>query len=154
MADPLPLDVATLAGLFTSALLYGVFLVLLVIALYVLIHKRKTHRPNYVLISGARGMFVFGTLTLGFTYARAQKGFIYMRDADGGPIAYFADMSSLEEVVRTAFICAHLVVADAILIYRCWVVWSENYWIVAFPFVLWIGSIGTGRLHHVLLGVF
>ncbi|KZT60443.1 hypothetical protein CALCODRAFT_506885 [Calocera cornea HHB12733] len=137
MADPLPLDVATLAGLFCSALLY----VLLVIAFYVLIHKRKTHRPNYVLIAGACGMVIFSTLTLAFTYARAQKGFITLRDADGGPVAYFGAMSSTEEVLRTAFICAYLVLADAILIYRCWVVWSENYWIVAFPFLLWIGSI-------------
>jgi len=146
MAEPLPLDVATLAGLFCNALLYGIFLVLLVIALYVLILKRKTHRPNYILLTGLGGMFLFSTLVLGFTYARAQKGFITLRDADGGPDAYFGSMSSLEEVTRTGFICAYLVLADAILIYRCFVVWSENYWIVAFPVVLWLGSIAVDSI--------
>ncbi|EJU05401.1 hypothetical protein DACRYDRAFT_103887 [Dacryopinax primogenitus] len=124
MADSLALDVATLAGFFCSALLYGVFLVLLVIAFYVLIYKRKTQRPNYILLAGSCGMFVLSTFTLAFTYARAQKGFIYLRDENGGPIAYFEQINSLEEVI-----------------YRCWVVWTESYWIIAFPCFLWVASI-------------
>ena len=31
---------------------------------------------------------------------------------------------------------------DLILIYRCWIIWSRNYWITLFPVITVVGVIG------------
>ncbi|KZT60431.1 hypothetical protein CALCODRAFT_429348 [Calocera cornea HHB12733] len=140
MSDPLPLDTATLAGLFASSILYGVFIVLLVASLYVLLYKRKTRKANYILISAAVAMFLVNTTVLAISFARVDDAFILLRNEPGGPIADLQLLAQWKEVTRTALTCSYFVIADAILIYRCWIVWGNNIWIVVLPIMLFIAS--------------
>jgi len=140
MADSLPLDTATLAGLFASSILYGIFLVLLIGSLYILLYKRKTKQPNYVLILAAVIMFLLNTTVLAISFSRADDAFILDRDEPGGPIADLELLAQWKEVSRTALTCTYFVLADAILIYRCWIVWAKNAWIVVLPLILFLGS--------------
>ncbi|KZO89934.1 hypothetical protein CALVIDRAFT_433302 [Calocera viscosa TUFC12733] len=140
MADSLPLDTATLAGLFTSSILYGIFVVLFIAALYILLYKRKTKQPNYILISAAITMFLVNTTVLAISFARVDDAFIILRNAPGGPIADLELLAQWKEVTRTALTCSYFCLADAVLIYRCWIVWSKNFWIVLFPIILFIAS--------------
>jgi len=138
--DGLPLDTATLAGLFASSILYGIFIVLLVASLYILLFRRKTKRPNYILIAAAAAMFLVNTTVIAISFARVDDAFILLRDEPGGPIADLELLAQWKEVTRTALTCSYFVLADAILIYRCWVVWNNNLWVIVFPSMLFVAS--------------
>jgi len=140
MADGLALDTATLAGLFASSILYGIFVVLLIASLYILLFRRKTKNPNFILIAAAMSMFLVNTTVLGISFARVDDAFIILRNEPGGPIADLTLLSQWKEVTRTALTCSYFVLADAVLIYRCWIVWGKNIWIVVFPMVLFLAS--------------
>ncbi|EJU05426.1 hypothetical protein DACRYDRAFT_113551 [Dacryopinax primogenitus] len=140
MADSLPLDTATLAGLFSSSILYGIFVVLLIAALYILLYKRKTREPNYILIVAALAMFLVNTTVLGISFSRTDDAFITLRDAPGGPLADLQDLAQWKEVTRTALTCTYFMLADAVLIYRCYIVWGNNLWVIILPMILFIAS--------------
>jgi len=146
MSDSLPLDTANLAGLFCGAILYGVFVVLFVLCLHTLLYRRNTERANRILISGVVAMFVLNTVVLAISLSRCMDAFITLRDDTGGPLAYFEDLASWKEVARTAIILCYAVLADVILIYRCWVVWGRRLVIVAIPLLILVAGISMDIL--------
>ncbi|KZO89950.1 hypothetical protein CALVIDRAFT_569503 [Calocera viscosa TUFC12733] len=136
MTDSLPLDIATLAGLFSGSILYGIFVVLFILCLHTLLYRRNTLRANYVLITGVVTMFLLNTVVLALSFSRCLDAFIIMRDDEGGPVAYLQNLASWKEVARTAITLCYAVLADVILIYRCWVVWGRRLIIIAIPLVI------------------
>ncbi|EJU05389.1 hypothetical protein DACRYDRAFT_103875 [Dacryopinax primogenitus] len=77
MSNSLDIDNATLAGLFSSSILYGVFLVLCVGCLHVLLPGWKLERPNWLLVVAAVLMFILNTAVLALSFSRTQDAFIY-----------------------------------------------------------------------------
>ncbi|THU83044.1 hypothetical protein K435DRAFT_734296 [Dendrothele bispora CBS 962.96] len=55
------------------------------------------------------------------------------------PLEYYADLSQLTEVVKTGFLMATIAMSDAMIIYRLWVVWGHNPYVVIFPLLTLIG---------------
>ena len=84
------------------------------------------------------------------------------------PIIAFADLSRLTEVVKTAFLVATVLISYAMIvslpfqsacpqsptissqIYRLYIVWSYNKFIIIFPLMTWCGLIGTSRDRHTI----
>ncbi|KZT60390.1 hypothetical protein CALCODRAFT_117333 [Calocera cornea HHB12733] len=132
----LPVDTAVLAGLFASSILYGMFVVLLVACLYVLLYQQKTKQPNYLLIVASYTMLIVNTIILGLSFSRVLDAFIQVRDAPGGPSGYLGILSQWKEVARTSFCSFYIFVADLTLIYRCWIVWSRSFLIIALPIAI------------------
>ncbi|EJU05405.1 hypothetical protein DACRYDRAFT_46391 [Dacryopinax primogenitus] len=151
MADSLPLDVANLAGLFCGSILYGIFVVLFVLCLHTLLYRRNTPRPNYILISGVTAMFVLNTFVLALSFSRCLDAFVFMRNIAGGPVAYFEELGDWKEVTRTALVLTYAVLGDVILIYRCWVVWSRQLVVIAFPVLILLAGISMDILTTVTL---
>ncbi|KZT60410.1 hypothetical protein CALCODRAFT_515391 [Calocera cornea HHB12733] len=141
MADSLPLDTANLAGMFCGSTLYGVFVVLFVLCLHTLLYRRNTENANYVLIIGVVAMFLLNTIVLALSFSRCLDAFVVMRDGPGGPVAYLQNLASWKEVARTALTLCYAVLADVILIYRCWVVWGRRLIVIAIPLIVLAGGI-------------
>ncbi|KZT60414.1 hypothetical protein CALCODRAFT_448741 [Calocera cornea HHB12733] len=145
----LSVETADLAGLFAGSILYGMFLVLMGACLYVLLYRRKTARPNYLLVVTSCIMFIVNTLILALTFARIVDAFIQLGDVPGGAEAYLTQISEWKEVARNSLCSVYIFVADLTLIYRCWIVWSRSLAVVAVPIMIHIAYTVTSFILNV-----
>jgi len=113
-----------------------VFIILLIACVHVLLYRRKTLRPNYLLLTSAFFMFALNTLILGLSFSRVLDAFVYLGGSMGGPAEFLGMMAQWKEVARTSACSAYIFVADLTLIYRCWIVWSKSFGIIAVPIVI------------------
>jgi len=60
-----------------------------------------------------------------------------------GPSTYFADVSQQTYVIKHSFYVMQTLLADGVVIYRCYVVW-QSIWIVVLPILLWCSVAVTG----------
>ncbi|THH19117.1 hypothetical protein EW146_g1987 [Bondarzewia mesenterica] len=73
----------------------------------------------------------------------AVRGLIQFRDAPGGSEAYFSDLSQFTFVFKTLVYLIAAVFGDAIVIYRCYMVW-QSWWLAIFPGIMVAGVAATG----------
>ena len=158
----------------------GIYTVMFGFTLWVLIHKR-IGRINMGLLLPTLGLYALATavsqlidsmpwmihLTLDCVKHltvdayRSVKAFTTYRDAPGGPIAYFTNISSTSNLLRCSFYILQTLLADSCMvikyysiirrslvhdtisqIYRYSVVWQHNMWMIILPILLWISCAG------------
>lgn len=137
----LGLDVATIVGLFTGCILYGLYLALFAASLYILLCRRSDGHQNRVLLGSSIVLFIIITYMIGLTLSNVLDAFVYVGSDD--PMAFLEVpfyWKSLTLQVLGLFICLF---ADAILIYRGWLVWGQTLAPIAFPLVLFLASIAV-----------
>jgi len=83
---PLSVEVAQIAGLFTEAILYGIYLIMFASAIRLLLYsngriKFTSKAPlHYPLVTATLAIFVFTTLDVIFTLQRTMDAFVYHDD--------------------------------------------------------------------------
>ncbi|KAH9943876.1 hypothetical protein B0H21DRAFT_747388 [Amylocystis lapponica] len=73
-----------------------------------------------------------------------EEAWITHADNPGGAAAYLVEYASVwyQTMGSTASVALQLM-TDALLIYRCFIVWN-NYAVLIFPCILWVGTLGLG----------
>ncbi|PPQ75571.1 hypothetical protein CVT26_012376 [Gymnopilus dilepis] len=112
--------------------LYGLYVILFCICLYVLL--RRNRRLHGVLLASAVLMFAIATADIAYTY------FIFFRKLLRGGLS-FTDVRPKYWLYVT-----NNVLADSLLLYRCFVVWEHRKRVVAGPIILLLGATACGYL--------
>ncbi|KAJ6544707.1 hypothetical protein B0H10DRAFT_2133542 [Mycena sp. CBHHK59/15] len=149
MAPPFLIDSAQIVGLFMETLLYGVFLVTLVQCLYALLwspveHHFKKHF-HWPMLVAAILMFTFATLDVAFGLRHNLDAFVYYK-GPGGATEELENISYWVNVMKTADYVAQTCIGDAILIYRCYIVWGKKWMVIIPSFMLWLGGSTCGAI--------
>ncbi|KAI9573139.1 hypothetical protein HD554DRAFT_2035559 [Boletus coccyginus] len=77
---------------------------------------------------------------------RVMNGLILYEDTyPGGPVAYFSDVSQWTFYVKNLVYTAQTLVGDAVVLYRCYVVWQSKL-VMVFPLLLWVATTVTGLM--------
>ncbi|KAJ7446315.1 hypothetical protein FB451DRAFT_1412343 [Mycena latifolia] len=131
-----------LAGLSIGASLYGIYFLLYVTSTYVLVRRQSRAHigPLYksaVFISGVV-LFICVTGNWILSMARVFIGFVTFRDGTAAP-AFFDDNSQITTTVQNIFAALSILIADSMIIYRLWIVWSRNKLVVLLPVLTLIG---------------
>ncbi|KAG1809707.1 uncharacterized protein BJ212DRAFT_1379244 [Suillus subaureus] len=75
---------------------------------------------------------------------RIENGLVKYRDTwPGGPAAFFADVTEETYVIKHALYIFQTVLADGVMIYRCYVLW-QSVRVIILPILLWCSIIVTG----------
>jgi len=90
-------------------------------------------------------MFTFATLDVAFGLRHNLDAFVYYT-GPGGAKEEFENISYWVNVMKTADYVAQTCVGDAILIYRCYMVWGKNWKIIIPSFLLWLGGTTCGAV--------
>ncbi|KIJ55474.1 hypothetical protein M422DRAFT_774492 [Sphaerobolus stellatus SS14] len=155
MAD-IRLDVANLVGLIMQAVLYGIFQALFVACIYVLVYGRVTDTINWHFIITAIVMWLLIGMNFALSWSRIMEAFIdrqpLLRDDPNAIVSYFGDLGQWKEVARTAAYVALTAVADSLFIYRLYIVWGRNKYIIILPILLLCGSLTSGVGIEVVIG--
>jgi len=143
MAD-ISLLSASLAAAFIESFFYGVFFVLAITSIYIMLHRELSAKDGppsrsvlRVLVSSpilGAAMLLFVGLTAHWILevVRLFQAFVLF---EGGtqPTKFYSDLSQRTYVAQIGVLSSCLVICDAIIIYRLWIVWAYNKFIVVVP---------------------
>ncbi|KAF5328502.1 hypothetical protein D9758_017327 [Tetrapyrgos nigripes] len=88
--------------------------------------------------------FVFSTAHVIVDLVRMKIAFIDKNTFLGEPAEYFANVATVMFLVRSSFYIAQTLLADAVVVYRCHVVWNPvSRWIFLIPLTLWMGLLAS-----------
>ncbi|KAJ7473142.1 hypothetical protein B0H11DRAFT_2236679 [Mycena galericulata] len=138
-----------LAGLAIGATLYGVYFVLYLTSTYLLVRRSGgSHSgPAYRSTVFITGLILFLAVTGNWvlTMTRAFIGFIVFLNGTAAP-KFFNDNSQITTTVQNIFASITILMGDALIIYRLFIVWSRNKYVIVLPILTLIGLMITGAL--------
>jgi len=145
---------ANFAGILIGAILYGVVIVLFFHCMGALIDpvNRKRRGIKWGLVSYTLVMFAFVTIFTAMNLNLQSISYIDNREYPGsgdvlppGPLGYQWFMySNVLTIVPNLMFLLNNWMADGLLLYRCYVIYSMNIWVIAFPCVMYLGSVAMG----------
>ncbi|KAF8962903.1 hypothetical protein BDZ97DRAFT_1823341 [Flammula alnicola] len=104
---------------------------------------KAVHLVNKKMVVAALLMFTFATMDVSFHLRHNLEAFVYF---NGGAIEIFNDTSNWINVMKMACYVAQTFVGDAILLFRCWVVYGNNWLVIGIPILLWLGTTVCGAM--------
>ncbi|KAJ7430357.1 hypothetical protein B0H11DRAFT_2374447 [Mycena galericulata] len=89
-------------------------------------------------------MFILASIGFGINANFNQKTFIDDRNFPGGPNAFtVADYATTLNMVGFTAYTIMSWMADGLVLWRFTMIWNYNYWLTAFPGLMFLGSIGS-----------
>jgi len=140
----IPLDKVYLIALWLEALFYGINFVLFWGCLFVLTYRKRSAEINKVVVATAICQYLLSTADVSLGLERLITGFIRLRAQPDGPTIYFSTIPDPVRVARVLIITMNSVLADSILVWRCYHVWGKSWKAVAFPAVLVLATAVCG----------
>ncbi|KDR76844.1 hypothetical protein GALMADRAFT_156179 [Galerina marginata CBS 339.88] len=132
-------DSAELAGILAEGPLYGIFLVLDVIAINILTRRRRHTSFNPFFVTAAALMLLLATAQFVVDSTNIAMGFLPIENRALRQ-SFFLDLTQPIFAAKHAIYFTMMLVGDAIVIYRCYIVWNHNFWIVLIPILCSLGS--------------
>ncbi|KAJ7055581.1 hypothetical protein C8F01DRAFT_454192 [Mycena amicta] len=139
MSD-LSLAKATLIALVIETFNVGVFTVLFGACLRFIVVK-KTFDVNGILTPTLCLIWVLTIAHWVVDIIRARIAFI---DDPADGILYLSNPAQPLEGAKIGLYSTITIFADFFMIYRCWMVWNRNFYVLAVPVLSWIGTAVTG----------
>ncbi|TFY76644.1 hypothetical protein EWM64_g7368 [Hericium alpestre] len=136
-----PLDEAHIIVLFLQSLFYGIYLITFVQCINVLWFNRRRKGVPWPFTIVLLLLFIFATLDLALSLRFVLIAFIWYK-GPGGATQEFLDVSSWVNVMQTVCYTAQTSIADAMLIYRCYIIYGRSRTIVSGLCLLWVACIG------------
>lgn len=132
--------------------LYGIFFVLFCASVYLLIQRQQRlnagsapGKPVYLTMPFIGGMLLFMSVTPHWIVVvyRSFEAFIYYK-AGSDPYDFYANQMNASYMAETAFSIIVPLLADAMLIWRLWLIWDHNRVVIIAPIVVLVGAIAAG----------
>ncbi|KAG1836893.1 hypothetical protein DFJ58DRAFT_864143 [Suillus subalutaceus] len=137
----MPVDAAVVTSLTLEGILYGFSIFMFLGTIYALTYNRRSDRPSLVV---AVLLLILSTAHIVVNIIRAEDGLVKYRDTFlGGPVAFFEDVSQITYLIKNALYVMQTLVADGVVIYRCYIVWQSTR-VIILPCMLWCGVAATG----------
>ncbi|KAJ7908633.1 hypothetical protein B0H13DRAFT_2016128, partial [Mycena leptocephala] len=137
---------ARLTTLIIESFLYGLLLLLFISTLYFLATQRTlagtTHSARHHFTSlvffGVTALFLVVTVHWSIVIYRAFLAFIHL-GTTVTELAFYADLSQRSEVVKEILFVVAVMLGDALVTYRLWIIWGRNRLVVVFPILALVG---------------
>lgn len=139
-----------LAGFTAMTLLYGVFVLLFSISTYKITHRKLKFRPAMAMFMVSLITFILATLywcAYLASFATQVRGILV--DTDIGPL----DTGSFDGIYKKGLPFTHIenwtaqlvpMISDGVVIWRAWVLYDDQRWILIGPIALLVGTVGSG----------
>ncbi|KAJ6514602.1 hypothetical protein DFH09DRAFT_998839, partial [Mycena vulgaris] len=137
---------ANLATLVLESCLYGILLLLFISTIYFLATRRtlvghnqstKHHFTSLVFL-GVTSLFRVITAHWIVVIYQAFFAFIHLASATAED-AFYADLSQQSEIIKVILFSSSILIGDSLIIYRLWIIWGLNRYVVIFPTFTLIG---------------
>ncbi|KAG1722346.1 hypothetical protein EDB19DRAFT_464652 [Suillus lakei] len=140
----IPIDIASMISIAMESILYGFSVLMFMGTIWALTYKRSIHDINRPIAAVATLLFMLSTAHMVVDIIRIEDGLVTYRDTfPGGAAAFFADVSQETYVIKNVIYIFQTLLADGVVIFRCYVVW-QSIWVIILPSMLWCSSAVTG----------
>ncbi|KAJ8594654.1 hypothetical protein M405DRAFT_850039 [Rhizopogon salebrosus TDB-379] len=117
------LDEVSLLCLFLETLLYGAFFTLYWLTLFILLKRNVIQRQ--LLIPVVTVLLCNATAHLIINFVQALEAFIFQAHTVGAD-AYYSNLSSPLELAKMAFYITQTILADSVILWRCYVLYNKS----------------------------
>ncbi|KAJ8595455.1 hypothetical protein M405DRAFT_355988 [Rhizopogon salebrosus TDB-379] len=128
---------AAILSIIIESILYGISTFLFGITLWSLVYQRKSAEIAHLMVAAACLLLLLSTLHVVASANNVWQGFISSED----PEVFFEDIS--KNTFKNIINELETLVGDAILIYRCYVVW-QRIEVIIIPMIGYIAYLATG----------
>ncbi|KAJ3859560.1 hypothetical protein EV359DRAFT_75562 [Lentinula novae-zelandiae] len=139
----LPLERSLYAGNFMRGILYGIELFTFAKAAHTILNQPPQSNRRGQTFYIYYGAVLITMVTIAVITDALCGGFMWIdhRDVSGGPLAYFEATTSMwMNVLGSAADATANIMGDGLLLYRCYMIWGSNSWVVAFPCCIYLAS--------------
>ncbi|KAJ3563353.1 hypothetical protein NP233_g8994 [Leucocoprinus birnbaumii] len=138
-----PIDKAYLIASWCAAALWGSFTFIFISCMISVLGTRSGRPRNLVIIGGVIIMYGLATTHVSLTLVRNIEAFI-VHVQNPGPVLYLADIGQGINRSKDMIYITEIVLGDSVLLWRCFMVWNRNYYVVAFPAIMILGTAISG----------
>ncbi|KAJ6540046.1 hypothetical protein DFH09DRAFT_1283093 [Mycena vulgaris] len=141
---------ANLATLVLESWLYGILSLLFISTIFFLATRRtpaghnqstKHHFTSLVFL-GVASLFIVVTAHWIVVIYQAFFAFIHLATATAED-AFYADLSQRSNIIKIILFFSSILIGDSLIIYRLWIIWGLNRYVVIFPIFTLIGTFVT-----------
>ncbi|KAL4250240.1 hypothetical protein ABKN59_003114 [Abortiporus biennis] len=142
MGDKFPLTEARIVALFLESIFFGFYLITLERTVRCFIHKEDYwNKPlHFILAFATLALAAFVTLDVSVGLRQVLVAFVFSNTREAGA-DFLSDASNKDNLIRTICTPVLVLIADAMLVYRCFVIYYYNWWIIIAPLILWVGNV-------------
>lgn len=136
-----PTSEAQLVALFMQSVTYGIHVLIFAICMWKLVEKLKGNRGsvNWPWAFVAIALFVNGTVDVSFNLYHNLLAFT-LRD---GTVEGFGELASWISVIRNVWFSLGIMISDAALMYRAWIICDRRWATILPTIVLWCTTVAT-----------
>ncbi|KZT66433.1 hypothetical protein DAEQUDRAFT_695584 [Daedalea quercina L-15889] len=149
-----PLVSSNLATVLIESFLYGIFMALSLTSIYLLIQRKMSKKHGHTIIGvqfywlspmlvGSIAMVITVTGHWICTAIRLFQAFVIFERGTQA-LDFYTNSHEVTEVVKTAFLVATGAIGDVLTIYRLWIIWNHNTWVIIFPLLTFSASVVCG----------
>jgi hypothetical protein len=144
MSAKFPITEAQLVGLFCESITFGIYLATFPHCIQALFVNRtgslkRSSDVNWPMVLVAATLLSIATLDICLGFYHNLKAFIFYT-GPGGPTQEFTNISDWINVMKTVTVVLQTTIGDAVLIYRCWIVYEKSWLVVSLSILLWLGD--------------
>ncbi|KAE9394591.1 hypothetical protein BT96DRAFT_886487 [Gymnopus androsaceus JB14] len=142
-ADPivLPLERSFYIGNVFGNIFYGVQIYITFHSIYLLLHSSSDRRTKSFYVGYGIVMLLCMSFAMIANSLLGQEMWIEHRNYPGGPVAYWTDNGAVwYNVLGSAADMFGNFMGDALLVYRLYVIYSGKWYVVVFPFLIFLAS--------------
>jgi len=103
------------------------------------LHRRQLLKINTAAVIV---LYCLATTHISLVLARAIQGFI--NHDEGNTVLYFADIARPINRSKDMVYITMIVLADSVVLWRCYIVWNKNLFVIALPTIMIIGTAISG----------
>ncbi|KAA1477765.1 hypothetical protein DENSPDRAFT_622136 [Dentipellis sp. KUC8613] len=142
------IDEAYLVGAWCAAALWGIFTSLVGYCLYHVAQrasKGTLHRSHYITTAAVILLYCIATAHMSMALRRLIIGFIHSsHGGDPDSMSYFADIGVSLNKAKDLLYITSMIIADSVVVWRCYSIWSHNRLVLVLPVCLVIGTTVSG----------
>ncbi|KAJ7742516.1 hypothetical protein B0H14DRAFT_3607954 [Mycena olivaceomarginata] len=139
-----PLRAALIPAAYVELAFNGLYSGLYIMTLYALTFKRGTHGFNWGIFLALTSMYILSSIHAINGAVLVQFGFVEHGDTIESSIAYLAQPSLPRSLLGAIALTINTMIADFVLIWRCWTIWNRNWKIITLPLTCTLVGAGLG----------
>ncbi|KAK0475017.1 hypothetical protein EDD18DRAFT_1367400 [Armillaria luteobubalina] len=145
---PLLIAEAYFIAIGLEVLLHGMYTALWLVSMYLLLFKRKKTKVIVVMTVLNSIMWMVATSHMSISFQQNFQAFLHQHAADN-PTA-FEDNSAPNIYLQILLESVNIVIGDAIVIWRAWILWNRKRWVIFTTATLLTGTItaATGLIRR------
>ncbi|KAJ7725705.1 hypothetical protein B0H16DRAFT_1471733 [Mycena metata] len=139
-----PLRAALIPAVYVELAFNGLYSGLYILTVYALIYKRGTYGFNWGIFFALTSMYILSSIHAINAAVLVQFAFVEHGDTIESSIAYIAQPSLPRALLGVIALTINTMIADFVLIWRCWTIWNRNWKIIVFPLICTFVGAGLG----------